>query len=55
MTAPAAWLAARARSYHRDARALESMSEVDGMTGEQWSAVYLAVAAELNKCAKEVR
>lgn len=49
------WLAARARSYHRDAQALAEFgaANVGGMTGDQWRAVYLAVSAELNKCAKE--
>jgi hypothetical protein len=51
---PTEWLAAKARSYHQDARRLERGGDIAGLTGEQWAAVYYAVSAELNKCAKEV-
>lgn len=52
----AKWLVAKAASYHRDARTLAEFGtkSVGGMTGDQWCAVYRAVASELNKCAKEI-
>lgn len=59
--AAAEWLAAKSRSYHQDARRMETdpalrelvAERTCGMTAGQWAIVYRAIAEELNKCAKE--